>query len=368
MKSFTKQQLNTKKWSKYFIYTTAIITISIVLLNYIIDPYQIYRKATLYTFKIQDQRYLNAGLAKNYNYDSMIVGSSMTENFYNDDVKKILGFNDVIKLPFQGSSIFEEVALMKTAFRYKKIKNIIFGFDIYSFSGETTPLSKSTFFPSYLYDENIFNDSIYLLNFKVLRKSIKSLKNPYNANQVQTQLNSIYNWQKIWQSSFNVKNVLNLYHQEIKNFRNYDKDKKTKYITNFSFKILKQHFDTQLLEIIKKHPKTNFYIFYPPYSILAYKIMYQQKILKDTIKFKQYIFNTLKQYRNVKIYDFQVADEVVENLHNYKDTNHYNETINKWILKQISKDNYLVRDDNIQDYSKHLFDIAKNYKVPTDAF
>jgi len=358
-----KKKLNTYLWTKYLVLIFLFVNISVVLINYIIDPYQQYRRATLYTFTVQDQRYLNAGLAKNYDYDSIVVGSSMTENFYSNDVNNILHFKKTIKLPFQGSSIFEEVALMKTAFRYKNVKNILFGLDIYSFSGETIPLSKSSFFPQYLYDKNVFNDLSYVLNFKILKKSFKSLNKPYNKHKVNKELNSIYNWQKLWQKSFNVDNVLSLYNKRIVDFNTKSKQEKNKTIKNFRLNILQKNFDTQLLPILQAHPEIHFYIFYPPYSILSYKTMLNESIIYDIIDFKKHIFNTLQSYNNIKIYDFQIADEVVKNLHNYKDVNHYNEDINKWILKQIAKGNYLVTKNNIEEYSNKLLNDAKTYKV-----
>ena len=359
MKKINFKNISNKRWSAIFIFIAIFINLAVISFNYIIDPYQFYRKATLYTFTIQDQRYLNAGLAKNYTYDSAIIGSSMTENFYANDVNNILHFKKTIKLPFQGASIFEETALLHTILNTKKASNIIFGLDIYSFSGEAIPLSKSSFFPQYLYDKNILNDLSYVLNFKVLEKSIKALKKPYDKNKVKQQLNSIYNWQKIWQTSFNIKNVLKLYNQEKKQFTNKTQQEKNKLLKHFHFSVLQRNFDNELLPIIKANPHTDFYIFYPPYSILAYKLMYQQNILKDTIKFKQYIFNTLKHYKNVKIYDFQVADEIVKNLHNYKDVNHYTEDINKWMLEQMAKDNYLVTEKNIKHYSEQLIEYVK---------
>ena len=48
----------------------------------VIDPFQIYHKATAFIPPIDNghQIYANAGIAKSYDYDSVIIGSSMTEN------------------------------------------------------------------------------------------------------------------------------------------------------------------------------------------------------------------------------------------------------------------------------------------------
>jgi len=100
-------QISTKKFSFFFSLTAYIVVLTVTFFNYYVDPFQIYRAATLYNFKIQNQRYLNAGLLKNYPYQSVIVGSSMVENFYISDVEKLLSFPEPIKLPIQGASAFE---------------------------------------------------------------------------------------------------------------------------------------------------------------------------------------------------------------------------------------------------------------------
>ena len=53
------------------------------LLVIFVDPFQVYRLATLYMPPIDNttQVYANAGIARNYDYDSAIVGTSVTENF-----------------------------------------------------------------------------------------------------------------------------------------------------------------------------------------------------------------------------------------------------------------------------------------------
>jgi len=48
------------------------------------------------------------------------------------------------------------------------------------------------------------------------------------------------------------------------------------------------------------------------------------------------------KYKNVKVYDLQVAKEITHNLDNYTDLSHYSGDINKWIIQQIKNDNYLT--------------------------
>ena len=52
----------------------------IVALVVLVDPFEVYHKATAFIPPIESgtQSYSNAGIAKTYDYDSIIIGSSMT--------------------------------------------------------------------------------------------------------------------------------------------------------------------------------------------------------------------------------------------------------------------------------------------------
>ena len=56
---------------------------AICLTVIVIDPFQVYRPATRYLPPIDrtTQVYANAGIARSYDYDSAVVGTSVTENF-----------------------------------------------------------------------------------------------------------------------------------------------------------------------------------------------------------------------------------------------------------------------------------------------
>ena len=74
----------------------AALTGAIVLLSALviaIDPFQVYRLATHYVPPIDNttQVYANAGIVRSYDYDSAIVGTSVTENFRPSQMDEVLG-------------------------------------------------------------------------------------------------------------------------------------------------------------------------------------------------------------------------------------------------------------------------------------
>ncbi|WP_320034598.1 hypothetical protein [Halarcobacter sp.] len=343
------KKINNKKWAFLLIFVSLLVLFLVILFNYIIDPFQQYRKATLYTFLDDKPRYLNAGLAKNYDYDSVLIGSSMVENFYAKDIENYLGFNKVLKLATRGGKIHEEVKTLETAIsNNKKLKNILFGLDIYAFSFLSQPVEKNKDFPEYLYDDNFFNDFTYLLNFNVLKNSYKSLLNPYDKNKVSDNLNKLYSWQEEYNMSFTKKN----YNTQLQ-FA-YLKTNKKVSKNLYSLDVLKDRFDNVFLPLIQNNTDKNFYLFFPPYSIGQFKIMEMSDYLSIHLDFKKYIFNRLKNYNNIKIFDFQIEKDITHNLSNYKDLTHYSEKINLLMLKQMSKNNYLLKEENIDKFLNTL--------------
>ena len=338
-----------KKYTVRFLIVLPLLIVFIITINYIIDPYQQYRKSSYYTFSTKKPRYLNAGLVKNYDYDSLIIGSSMMANFDANKVENLLGFGQTIKPLTFGGFISEEVDTIKTALEHKNIKNILMGLDVYSFSGFNIPSEKNSRFPSYLYDDILTNDFEYLFNFGVLKSSFRSLSHKYDKKKIKNQLNTLYDWQNKYQHFFSGKELINDY--KIKMVQK-------KYLSGFySFEIMKKNFDNYLFPIIKKNTNINFIFFFPPYSILEYKLMNHQKYLLDVLKFKNYISVELQQYKNIKLYDFQVANEITHNFSNYKDTTHYHKRINNWILDQIDQNKYLKK-NNIDDDNQFIDNIS----------
>lgn len=81
--------MNRKKWAAL---TLSLLGLSIggtVALVVAVDPFEVYHKATAFIPPISNgtQIYSNAGIAKNYAYDSVVIGSSMTGKLSSQPVR-----------------------------------------------------------------------------------------------------------------------------------------------------------------------------------------------------------------------------------------------------------------------------------------
>lgn len=340
-----------------FVFLGVLLTIGFVAaLNYIIDPFQQYRETNIYKvgFTSAKERYLNPGLAKNYNYNSIIIGSSMTENFLISKSSQLL--KNPIKLCISGASAHELFLTLKTAFETgKKIDNILIGFDIYSVSGRIDRLRHgSNSMPLYLYDTNVFNDYSYLLNIDTLVNSIKAIVRPLiKKNDILYNYENMYQWQHQENNNFGADKVL----LQLKN----NKKNKENLSSDYSYENMKNSFEYNFISIIRQYPDTKFIFFYPPYSIITYKQWEKEGILEDILKFKLYVFHRFLEFQNVKLYDFHNAFEITKDLDNYKDFTHYHQNINNWIIEQIKLNKYLVLKNNIDIFNSQLLLQIKDY-------
>ncbi|MGN0776818.1 MAG: hypothetical protein ACI4MM_09115, partial [Candidatus Ventricola sp.] len=132
-----------------------------------IDPFQVYRLAAHYVPPIDNttQVYANAGIVRNYAYDSAIVGTSVTENFRPSQMDELLG-GRFIKLCTSAGTAYNHALLLELAFETHDMRRIVYGLDVYSMIADLDETGSDV--PLYLYDRNPFNDVQYWLNRSVL--------------------------------------------------------------------------------------------------------------------------------------------------------------------------------------------------------
>lgn len=100
-----EQATNNKIHIIWIIVTTILIVISLCLFASVtiyIDPLFHYHKPLQnYEYPLNNERYQNDGITRNFEYDSIITGTSMTENFKTSEANEIFDA-DFIKVPFAG--------------------------------------------------------------------------------------------------------------------------------------------------------------------------------------------------------------------------------------------------------------------------
>lgn len=349
--------MSCKKWVYLSVSIPILVLFVIGIFNFIIDPFQQYRKASFYNVFFKDQRRLNPGLAKNWTYNSISTGSSVTENFLISDLATIMP--NPIKLPMSGASAKEINLILNLALsKNKTVSNVLIGLDMFSMNGNADRVTIEP--PFYLYKSNFLNSMKYLLSLDTARTSLKFLKeNKNNKHNPKLQYETMYQWQHEKEDDFGEKKAVEYWrkdsNQKLKKFE----------LTNGSYKLetLKKSFNSNYLSLFEHYSNVNFVLFYPPYSVLEFKDWLDYEVIDDILELKRYIAQKTSRYQNVKIYDFQNNPALTTNLDNYSDAIHYHQKINTLIIEEIKRDNYLIDTENYETDLKNFIKYVEEFKI-----
>lgn len=340
-----------RKFSTKILVFASLIVLFIMGFNFAIDPMIKYRKneSLKYFYTIGKERFLNFGIAKNFSYKTVVMGTSMTENFLLSDVEKLLN-TKAIKVPFSGGTAKEFSILLDFILKQQKAEAIIYALDVFSYRNMNTSFGFPTDMPfenySFMLKDDLFSEIKYLLSLDTFKWSLFILKNTINEDP-----NKNYNNSFMWFAEYKFGES-----EVLKDWSSMDVDpKKKEYFkpTDYLFDDLKRNFDELLYRHIVNNPEIKFIIFYPPYSYLTWKLADKRGSLDACMKFKEYSLRKLVTQPNVELYDFQI-NRLIYDLNNYKDISHYSHKINYFIIEQIAKKENLLSPQNLDSHLAKL--------------
>lgn len=316
----------------------------------IIDPYFHYH-APMGAYQLENQRYQNDGIVKHFEYDAIITGTSMTENFQASEFDKIFGV-DSVKVAFPGGLFKEIDSVVKTGALYNDELDVVLrGLDLYYLDYDKNK-EKYASYPTYLYDENIFNDVSYILNKEILLKDTADNIEMYIKHEVSTTFDDYGCWQENFE--FGREAILSEYERkaasdDVREFT--DEDEKR----------VRENINQNVVQTALDNPDITFYIFFTPYSCMWWDETIRAGKLEYHIATQECAIEEMLKCENIKLYSFCDNFDITCNLDNYKDIAHYGESINSWMLEQmwagnglLTKDNYLDYLDEIESYYSSL--------------
>jgi hypothetical protein len=137
--------------------------------NWLVDPYRVFHEPWVrenYYSMDGGMRQAASGIINTETFDSIILGTSMAENFSGNEATEVFRHR-FVNISLSGSKISERNVVLLYALRQKPIREVIFsldGFGIDSVRG--TPMEPYI----YLYDHSRINDlQIYASSLKPFR-------------------------------------------------------------------------------------------------------------------------------------------------------------------------------------------------------
>lgn len=340
---------------KYVLFTLGFTVVMIIVMSsvtIIIDPFFHYHEPLKQLqYSIDNERYQNDGITRHFQYDAIITGSSMTDNFKTSEADELFQAN-FIKIPFSGAFYKEINDRLERAIRSNAdIRIVIRGLDASYMAVDKDRYVYETY-PQYLYDDNIFNDVHYFMNKDVFfNYALRTLDYTRNGGRT-TSFDEYSNWNSY--SVFGKEAVDSLYQRsekstDIKKWQSGDEE------------TLEKNIEQNVIALVKANPDITFYFFIPPYSIYNWDAWNQSGELQYQLSAQRKTIEMLVQYDNIKLFSFYNNIELVCDLSHYKDTVHYSEDVNSMILNWMITGEYQLTKDNYLDYCTEVEKIYMSY-------
>lgn len=305
----------------------------IVALVVVVDPFEIYHRALFYNppYESETQMYAGAGVAKSYTYDSIIVGSSVTENCTPSVYDAALG-GRFVKLCMNAGLSLDHAKMMDIAFRTHDVRRVVYGLDFFSFSHYYNNQKAET--PDYLYDDNLLNDVQYWFNKSVLFSSIPKALSRIGTPDEDMSRDAMYFWQPpSLPGEEGLRAMVDL-----------SAPMPAQADTARGVELAQLSYAHNLLPYIRDHRETTFTVFFPPYSLYYWADQAVQGELDTRIAQKNLLAAALLEEPNVALYDFQAYFPFVKDYDLYYDLIHYVSSVNDAMAQAMAQDLCRVTD------------------------
>lgn len=351
-KSTIVKETEYKKWLFKFFGIIIGLMICIGLINVILDPYFHFHKPII-NYRLYEQRYINDGITRHFEYDALITGNSLSENFTPSHYDELFGTNS-IKIPYSGGGYKELWSSVGRAIRYnKKLNQALVTMDIDDLA-RSKDWQRYNDVPEYLYDNNVFNDVEYVLNKTVTyRGSLFNILWTLSGNE-STSMDEYSTWERetgYIPACASLPHVEDQYELRLISAEDYEK--------------IAINLESNVFPVISNNPDITFKLVIPPSSVAKWAEYYCKGEVDWKIDSVEFAIPLLLQFENVELYGFDDEYAVTDNLEKYSDTVHYDKTINAWMLEQIKTNQHRITVDNYSEYINGIRAFYSNYDYTT---
>lgn len=347
-----------KKWGRGVLILTLLALVLLGAFTAFIDPaFHYHGPIDKLSYYIFDQRYQNDGIVRHFDYDAIITGTSMTENFRPSELDALFDVNTV-KVSFSGTSLKEISNNLGRAFDANDgIQMVVLGLDGSNLMDDKDVLRSDVPLPTYLYDDNPFNDVSYVLNKQILLKyTMRMLQQTYYRVGT-TSFDDYSYWWGVY--DYGAEAVL-------KNHSRPEEPKAPVPMDPETAERVRENIRQNVVSLAKENPDTTFYCYFSPYCAVFWDMQHSGGNLEKQVEAYRIATEELLQCGNVRLYSFYNKYEWTEDLAQYQDFYHHSADINSQILQQLPSDEYLLTEEN---YEEHWRGVEERYRAfPYEAF
>ena len=315
-----------KRWAIFTLAATILLLSLCALTVYLVDPFEHYRESAILPLYDQES-YNNPGIARNYDYDAVILGTSMVEMSHPSVIDECFGVSSV-KLPMRGSHTAQMGWQLAHVLDTHELKLAILAVDAYSLMGPPDDMEEIY---DYLWNDSALDDVGYLLNLDVLLVRVpRMLRNL--GRSTATKRDDMYQWTDV---TFSAQSVFDSF-----SFQPQREMTDPEYRLERSTENIRRHIEAY----VAAHPETTFKIYMPPYSVAYWYVMTRGGLSEQQFRSRARVCELLLDYPNVEIYDFSSRLEWITDLGNYFDYSHHSGAISDAIMRAMAAGENRVTD------------------------
>lgn len=358
-----------KKWFVTFL-LLSLITVSLLGgAVFVVDPFFHYRAPREQLFYLLgDQRSQNDGITKHFDYDAIITGTSMAENFRASQMDELFGVN-TIKVCYSGATNKELNSNLEVAYNSgHSVKYVLRTIDYTMLATDKDEMRTDMGeFPVWLTNDNPFDDVKYLLNRDVvinytlpcLWRFITGTPGGYTSFDEYS-----------FTGNDNTFGAL----EALGGRNSFEEPTEILPATNEELELLAGNVSQNIVALAKEHPETTFLYFYPPYSLAYWGGIKEEGKTGKFMSFIKTATELMLECDNIHIYGFDMETGITGDLSNYRDAGHYSPEINAWILDTIAGEEknegavsgaHRLTGENYKEYLKEFESYLEGYDYTT---
>lgn len=293
-------------------------------------------------YPIDSERYQNDGISRHFDYDGVITGTSMTENFKGTLADELFGVTS-IKIPFGGGYYKEVDQAIRRALSYNpNIKMVLRSLDKSFLMYDKDEWNPTAPVAEYLTDSNPWNDVNYIWNKEVIFGNVRGVLNFTRAGGHTTAFDEYMHWapEREWGKEAVLKTFSppQEYLQPVE-FTEEDRQR------------LAENLEQNVLAVARANPDVTFYYFIPPYSIgYWHSELVAKGNLERELAALRLMADMLLECDNIRLFAFDDKFDIICNLDYYMDAIHYSEEVGDQLLVWMAEGENLLTKENVDEY------------------
>ena len=311
-----------------------------------VDPVFHYHKPNenLY-YSFFDERMLNDGVVRNFDYDAIITGTSLME------VARTSEFDDIydtraIKVTAASGTYYEISSNVRKGLRtHPDTKMVVRALDlpehlVITPSDTLSDYVKDTF-PYYLYNESVLDDFHYCLISDIISdRCIPMIQAFLRGEEGGTDSFDHYYYDWITDGISPMSETTDL------DSLRYQTGEKRQSLSREEKAVIQKNVRENLTSLAEEYPNVKFLYFFPPDCITGWGYRYEAGAIERQIEIERTIAQELVPYKNVYLYDFTMIDEIFD-LSRYCDDHHFDDGICTSLFRMMRTDQGRITLDNL---------------------